>query len=661
MNNDEPDSPASNGTSSQDNSFVQDLRSNRRAIAVGLYPADVHPGLLSGVGIDDQDRKFGVDKTIFAVVATFIIGFVLWGILNPASVGTVAGIAFNWSMENMGWLLNLAMGVGLFVMLYVAFGRYGKIKLGKDDEKPEFSRFSWVAMMFGAGLGVGLFFYGPSEPLSHFISPPPHTLADQQEAINSLQQSAGETPEVNREAIHQGVSQASYHWGLHIWSMYALVGGALAYATFRRGRPTLISSIFQTLFGKSKTDGFAGKLIDIFAIIATLFGTATTLGLSAIQIGQGVTIVSGIGPIGNNVLIIIIGVLGAGFVLSAVSGVSRGVRYLSNINITFTLGLVLFVFFAGPTLYLLNLVPSGILHYIDNYLPMMAKSLSWGPETVEFQTWWTAFYWAWWIAWTPFVGTFIARISRGRTLREFALVTMGIPTLILILAFTVFGGASIINSINGVEGFEGDASPEAVLFNLFDTLPFNAITPFVLIGVLAIFFITAADSASVVMGMMTSRGNPAPKKSLVVFWGLSMMGIAIVMLLSGGEDALSGLQSLTYLIALPFSIVLILMVWAFLKDLSTDPARIRYDYAQKAMSDAVIRGIEDHGEEFELAVKHSPDGRGAGTGVDASNPKYTDWYKDEAETSAMKLVTGEESEPTNGEVETSGERPSSSR
>lgn len=628
--------------------LVGKLRSKRKTLALGLYPGDIHPGLLSGVGIDDQDRNFSIDKTIFAVTASLIVGFVIWGIVSPESVGTVASIAFSWSMENMGWLLNLAMGVGLFVMLYVAFGRYGKIKLGKDDEKPEFSRFSWVAMMFGAGLGVGLFFYGPSEPLAHFISPPPHTAAAQQETVNALQQAAGETPEVNREAIHQGVSQASYHWGLHIWSMYALVGGALAYATFRRGRPTLISSIFQTLFGKSKTDGFAGKLVDIFAIIATLFGTATTLGLSAIQIGQGVTIVSGIGPIGNNVLIVIIAILGLGFIISAVSGVSRGVRYLSNINITFTLGLVLFVFFAGPTLYLLNLVPSGLLHYIDNYLPMMAKSLSWGPETVEFQTWWTAFYWAWWIAWTPFVGTFIARISRGRTLREFALVTMGVPTLILILAFTVFGGASIINSINGVEGFDGDASPEAVLFNLFDTLPFNAITPFILIGVLAIFFITAADSASVVMGMMTSRGNPAPKKSLVVFWGLSMMGIAIVMLLSGGEDALSGLQSLTYLIALPFSIVLILMVWAFLKDLSTDPARIRYDYAQKAVSDAVIRGIEDHGEEFELAVKHSPDGRGAGSAVDASDPKYTDWYKEEAENSAMQLVTGEESEPTNG-------------
>lgn len=639
-------------------SIGEKLRSPRKTLAVGLYPQDIHPGLLSGVGIDDKDRKFTIDKTIFGITATLIVGFVLWGVISPESVASVSGVAFAWSMENMGWLLNTAMGVGLFVMLYVAFSKYGKIKLGKDHEKPEFSRFSWIAMMFGAGLGVGLFFYGPSEPLAYFVDPPPHTPAAQQETINSLQEAAGGDSEINREAIHQGVSQASYHWGLHIWSMYALVGGALGYATFRRGRPTLISSIFETLFGKSQTKGFAGKLIDIFAIIATLFGTATTLGLSAIQIGQGVTIVSGIGPLGNNVLISIIGVLAIGFVISAVSGVARGIRYLSNINISFTLGAVLFAFFAGPTLYLLNLIPSGIMHYIDNYLLMMSKSLSWGPETVEFQTWWTAFYWAWWIAWTPFVGTFIARISRGRTLREFALVTMGVPSFILILAFTVFGGSSILHSINGVEGFEGDASPEAVLFNLFDTLPFNTITPLLLIGVLAVFFITAADSASVVMGMMSSRGNPAPKKGLVVFWGFCMMGIAIVMLLSGGEETLSGLQSLIYLIALPFSLVLILMVFAFLKDLATDPARIRYDYAQKAMSDAVIRGIEDHGEEFEIVVKHSPDGRGAGSSVDASDAKYTEWYKDEAETGAIRLVTGEEVDAHARESEDSDERPS---
>lgn len=657
MNTD--DTGTSQRSTEQEHTLRDRLRSPRTTMAVGLYPKDIHPGLLSGVGIDDQDRNFTVDKTIFSVTGSLIVAFVLWGIISPESVATVAGAAFAWSMENMGWLLNTAMGVGLFVMLYVAFSKYGKIKLGKDDEKPEFRRFSWIAMMFGAGLGVGLFFYGPSEPLAYFIDPPPATLAEQQETINTLTEGAGGEATVNREAIHQGVSQASYHWGLHIWSMYALVGGALAYATFRRGRPTLISSIFQSLFGKTQTQGFAGKLIDIFAIIATLFGTATTLGLSAIQIGQGVTIVSGLGPLGNNVLIIIIGVLGIGFVISAVSGVARGVRYLSNINITLTLGAILFAFFAGPTLYLLNLIPSGIMHYIDNYLLMMSKSLSWGPEAVEFQTWWTAFYWAWWIAWTPFVGTFIARISRGRTLREFALVTMGVPSLILILAFTVFGGSSIIHSINGTEGFDGEASPEAVLFNLFNTLPFNTVTPFILIGVLAIFFITAADSASVVMGMMTSRGNPAPKKGLVVFWGFCMMGIAIVMLLSGGEETLAGLQSLIYLVALPFSVVLILMVVAFLKDLATDPSRLRHEYAQKAISDAVIRGIEEHGDEFEIVVRHSADGRGAGKIVDASDPKYTDWYKEEAKTGTIRLVTGKDVPPETSGSDESNPRPSS--
>src|SRR5699024_6291821 len=274
----------------------------RATLAVGLYPQDIHPGLLSGVGVDDKDRKFTLDKTIFGVTGSLIVGFVLWGILSPESVAAVSGAAFAWSMENMGWLLNTAMGVGLFVMLYVAFSKYGKIRLGKDHEKPEFSRFSWIAMMFGAGLGVGLFFYGPSEPLAHFISPPPHTMADQQEMINELQQSAGETPEVNREAVHQAVSQASYQWRLHNWSMYALVRESIASPTFRPSRPALIYYSYKHIFGKSQTKQFPGKLIDIFAVIVTLYGTATTLGLSAIQICQRVTIVRGIGPIENNIL-----------------------------------------------------------------------------------------------------------------------------------------------------------------------------------------------------------------------------------------------------------------------------------------------------------------------------------------------------------------------
>ena len=365
----------------------------------------------------------------------------------------------------------------------------------------------------------------------------------------------------------------------------------------------------------------------MLAIFATVFGTAATLGLSAIQIGQGVEIVSGAGPLGNNALIAIIAVLTCGFILSAVSGVSRGIRYLSNTNITLTLALVAFVFLAGPTLFLLNLIPSGILTYFQELPAMLGKSLSWGEETIDFQSGWTSFYWAWWIAWTPFVGMFIARISRGRTLREFAVVTLAVPSLILALAFTVFGGAAITLSREGVAGFDGSATPEQVLFALFDTLPLAQLTPFVLIFVLAVFFITSADSASVVMGTLSSQGDTAPKKLVVVFWGLAMMGIAVVMLLTGGEDALSGLQSLTILIALPFSVVLLALVVAFIKDLSTDPAALRRSYGAAAVKNAVYRGLAEYGDDFELAVRRSEKGMGAGAAFDSTSEDYTQWYR----------------------------------
>ena len=343
-------------------------------------------------------------------------------------------------------------------------------------------------------LVVGIFFFGPSEPLAYYTSPPPHTVE------------AG-----TAEALHQAMAQSHYHWGLHAWALYALVGGAIAYSSYRRGRVSLVSSVFRSLFGDRHTDGVAGKIVDIFAIIATLFGTAATLGIAAIQIGEGVSIISGAGPLGNTALLVIIAVLTLAFIISAVSGVTRGIRYLSNINITLTLGAVLFVFIAGPTLFLLNLIPSGVMHYFDEMFSMMGKSLSWGAETVEFQSAWTAFYWAWWIAWTPFVGMFIARISRGRTLREFVLVAMGVPTAILVLAFSIFGGTAIWMNTQGVPGFDGSATPEQVLFSMFGQFPLSEFTPFVLITILAIFFVTSADSASVVMGTMSSRGTPAPR------------------------------------------------------------------------------------------------------------------------------------------------------
>ncbi|MDO5511781.1 BCCT family transporter [Corynebacterium sp.] len=574
------------------------------------YPHDLHPGLVRGIDVGEQRHRFGLDRIVFFVTAVAVVSFIAWGVLAPESVSNASATAFDWAIVNAGWLLNVTMALGLVVMLYIGFSRLGRIKLGTDDAEPEFSRFSWVAMMFGAGIGVGIFFYGPSEPLAYFVSPPPHTV----EAGTSA-------------AVHQAVAQAHFHWGLTPWAMYALVGGAIAYSSYRRGRVPLISSVFKPLLGSRSTDGVAGRIIDMMAIVATLFGTAATLGLSAVQIGQGVEIVSGAGPMTNNTLLIIIGILSVGFIISAVSGVARGIRWLSNINITLTLGLVVFVFLLGPTLFLLNLIPSGVAVYLDELLPMISKSLSWGDETVEFQGWWTAFYWAWWIAWTPFVGMFIAKISRGRTLREFVLVTMLAPTAILILAFTIFGGTAVRLSQNGVDGFDGSASPQQVLFDMFGQLPLASVTPFILMAVLAIFFITSADSASVVMGTMSSRGNPSPNKLVVVFWGLCMMGIAIVMLLAGGATTLTALQNLTILIALPFSLVLLAMMVAFVKDLRTDPAAIRRTYARTAVENAVVRGLEEHGDDFELAVSSAPDGRGAGAEFDSTADKVTEWYQ----------------------------------
>ena len=574
------------------------------------YPHDLHPGLVRGIDVGEQRNRFGLDKVVFTVTAVAIVSFIAWGVLAPESVSAVSATAFDWAIVNAGWLLNITMALGLIVMIYIGFSRLGRIRLGTDDSEPEYSRFSWVAMMFGAGIGVGIFFYGPSEPLAHFVSPPPHTVE------------AG-TP----AAVHQAVAQAHFHWGLSPWAMYALVGGAIAYSSYRRGRVPLISSVFKPLFGSRSTDGPVGKVIDIMAIIATLFGTAATLGLSAVQIGQGVEIVSGAGPLTNNTLLIIIGVLSVGFIISAVSGVARGIRWLSNINISLTLGLVAFVFLLGPTLFLFNLIPSGIAIYLDELLPMISRSLSWGEETVEFQGWWTAFYWAWWIAWTPFVGMFIAKISRGRTLREFVLVTMLAPTAILILAFTIFGGAAIRLSQEGVDGFDGSASPQQVLFDMFGQLPLAQITPFLLMAVLAIFFITSADSASVVMGILTTRGDQDPNKLVVVFWGLCMMGIAVVMLLAGGETTLTALQNLTILIALPFSAVLLLMMVSFLRDLRTDPAFIRRTYARTAVENAVVRGLEEHGDDFEISVASAPEGRGAGADFDSTAENVTEWYR----------------------------------
>lgn len=575
----------------------------------GRYPDGVHPALVPGISVDEQRNRYGTDKLVFWLTAIAIVAFVTWGVISPESVSEVAGNVFNWTMVNLGWLFNLVAALCLVFLLFIAFSRFGNIRLGTDDEEPEFSRFTWVAMLFAAGIGIGMFFFGPSEPLAHYLEPPPHTVGTG-----------------GPEALHQAMAQTTYHWGLHAWAMYAVVGGAIAYATYRRGRVPLLSAVFTTLLGKERASGWIGKVIDIAAIFATLFGTAASLGLAAMSIGEGVRIVADWSELANGVLIGILGVLTAGFVISAVSGVSRGIRYLSTINLTLTLLFTLFVFLAGPTLFLLNLIPSGLMSYFNEMFAMMSKSVSWGEETQDFQSTWTVFYWAWWISWTPFVGTFISRISRGRTIREFVVVVLLAPTLVLHTAYTVMGGTTIYFSREGREGFDGELTPEQQLFALVNELPAAGIVTIVVMVCLSIFFITSADSASVIMGTLSQKGDTNPKKFGVIFWGLAMMGIAVVMLLTGGETALTGLQNLVIVTALPFAIVLLAMMWAFYRELQTDPYTLRHSYARRAIATAVRRGIAEHGDEFEISVEEAREGHSAAGDIDSTSEEFTGWY-----------------------------------
>lgn len=607
-------------------------RGMRAKRAIGLYPANMHPGLVPGFSVEELQYKFGLDRLVFGVNAVLIIAFVIWGVTSPETVSSVSSAALSWGLENFGWLFNVILVVCIIVMLGVAMSRYGNIKLGKDDEEPEYSRFSWVAMMFAAGIGVGIFFFGPSEPLEFYHSPPPLTVEPHTE-----------------EALHRAVAQADFHWGFSPWALYALVGGALAYSTYRRGRASLISSLFAPIL--KRTDGPIGRTIDILAIVATLFGTAASLGIATLQIGEGISTLSGFTP-SMAVLLLIIFVLSVGFIISAVSGVSKGIRLLSNTNIMLTFLAIFFVFITGPTLFLVNLLPSSILTYLDNFLDMSSRSLSWGPETLDFQAAWTVFYWAWWIAWAPFVGMFIARISRGRTIREFILVTIIVPTFVLMLAFAVFGGTAMDFARNNVPGFDGSASAQQVLYNLIGELPFSGVVSALVIVILAIFFITSADSASVVMGTMASKGDPEPNKLVVVFFGVLMMGIAVVMLLTGGEDALSGLQSLTILTAMPFVLIIIALLVSFVKDLTTDPQAIRTTFAKTAVRDAVIRGLEEYGNDFELAVERADEGQGVGSvaGVETGMERLTEWYQQTNEMAETTDTHDEGEKSSNGKT-----------
>lgn len=613
----------------------------KRLIREVTEPGLVHPALIPGIGVEQTKRVFRMNWGVFAVAAVLSVLVIAWAFIDPAGISAVGTASLSWVTRSFGWLFGaLAVLVTVF-MLVIGYGRTGGVRLGADDERPEFSTVSWIAMLFSAGIGIGLLFYGPYEPLVYFLDPP----------------SGFDDAPASAAAMHSALAQTTLHWGPVAWAFYALVGGSIAYSAYRRGRSPLISAIFRPIFGE-RTEGPIGWLIDIFAIIVTLFGTAVSLGIGALQIGRGFEAVTGIGPVGNGFLIGSIAVLTALFIASAVSGVKRGIRALSNINMVIAGLLAVFVFVAGPTLLLLNFIPAAAVDFFAELGTMLVRNPAYGEDTEAFLQTWTTFYWAWWVSWAPFVGMFIAKISRGRTLREFVTVVIVVPSAVCFTWFAIFGGTSMWMEQTG-QGVSGAGSPEAMLFDLLGNLPFGAVTSALALISIVLFFVTSADSASIVMGSMSQNGKPEPSTWVTVTWGLLLGLVAASLLLAGGQNALSGLQSLMVVAALPFAFVVIGIMIAWAKDLRTDPYILRTKYAKAAIAQGVRMGIADHGDDFVFQAHRVDDGEGAGAWLDSDDPALTEWYTD-ATTGPTEVVGAEDAERTlePGRVQPKGpERP----
>ncbi len=551
-------------------------------------------------------RRKGLDPWVFGAAAVLAVAFVVWGFVAPDGLGAVAGSLLTGTMDRFGWLFVIAAAVFTIFVIIVAASRFGRIPLGKDGETPKFRTSSWIAMMFATGMGIGLVFYGVGEPLFFYMSPPPSTID-------------GSTA----EAMGVGMGQTLFHWTLFPWAMYAIVGLGMAYGSFRLGRSQLFSSMFTPLFGERAVNGIGGRVINILAILATLFGSACSLGLGALQIGGGIESAGLLSDVTSPVLVLIIAILTAAFVGSAVSGIERGIQWLSNINMVLAVVLALIVFIGGPTLFILNAIPSSVGAFVEQFPQMASRTAADGGQTVsEWLSTWTVFYWAWWVSWSPFVGLFIARISRGRSIRQFVTGVLVVPSVISLFWFAIFGGGAIGIQKRAERGEAGaeklseivdgvpDINFDLILFDMLNALPVPGwvavLLMIVTVILIAIFFVTGADSASIVMGALSENGAEEPTRKSVIFWGTATGAVAAVMLLAGGEDpaeALNGLKNITIVSSLPFVIVMLLLCVSIWKDLSQDPLVIQGRLANILLEDTVASGVDSHGGPFEIPTR----------------------------------------------------------
>jgi glycine betaine transporter len=501
--------------------------------------------------VEQREESTRIDPTVFWVAAIISAVFVLWGILFTDNLAAVFdAVLWSFLVPNFGWVFILSSFGFLAFSLYLAFSRYGKVRLGGQDEQPEFSTVSWVAMMFSAGM-----FFGVAEPLSHMSSPP-----------------AGTAEPGTRGAAQVAMEYSYFHWAFHPWAIYAVMGLALAYFVFRKGMPNLISTAFYPLLG-DRVYGPIGKTIDILAIFATLFGSATSLGLGALQINQGLNAMFGFGgreAVGLAIVVIVI--LTAAFILSAISGVHRGIQWIANTNMVLAVFLLVFVFFLGPTVFILNTLTESLGGYLANLITMSFRTAAFSDGA--FVSGWTVFYWAWWISWAPFVGTFIARISRGRTIREFVFGVILAPSVVSFIWFAILGGTAINLQLTGAADIAETAANNqpAALFLTLEQFPLFWLMSGITIILVALFFVSGADAASMVMGMLSTRGNLHPRAWNIVLWGVFTGAAAAICLLAGAiqgsvDAALTALQSVAIASAAPFVLVLIGLCFSIMKAL----------------------------------------------------------------------------------------------
>ncbi|MGG7463794.1 BCCT family transporter [Plantibacter sp. YIM 135347] len=467
-----------------------------------------------------------------------ILSVAIFSIVFPAQAEAVFGAIQSGIIGSLGWYYVLLVAAFVVIAIVFAVSKFGDIKLGKDDEEPEFKLLSWFSMLFAAGMGIGLVFYGVGEPLTHFLDPRPGVVGSQQ------------------ALAQQAMTQTYLHWGLHAWSIYAVVGVALAYAVHRKGRPMSIRWAIEPLLGK-RVEGGWGNAIDSIAVIGTVFGVATSLGLGVLQISAGLGY-TGIAEPGLVTQIILILVITGVTIFSLVSGVHKGMKWLSNTNLILAALLLVFVLFAGPTLFLLREWVQAMGAYLQNVVGLTFNVSAYqGAAGEAWQASWTTFYWGWWMSWAPFVGVFIARISRGRTVRQFILGVLLVPTLLTFLWFAVLGGTAIMQSLQGRDfsGADGPVDLNTALFNMLAGLPGGNIATIGAILLILLFFVTSADSGSLVMGMLTTGGTE-PRNRVRIAWAVVTSVLSIALLIAGG---LASMQTAAIITALPFSVVIILM------------------------------------------------------------------------------------------------------